>query len=115
MKKALLLVCAVAAIALAGTKSYGIKLYQPATVGGTELTAGEYQLQLNGDKVTIKGGHETVEASAKVETADSKNPSTSVSFNTADCKRTIERISLGGTKMTVVLDSSTPGESAGSR
>jgi len=102
-------------MALAAPKSYDITLYEPATIGGTELKAGEYQLQFNGDKVTMKHGKETVEASAKAETAAGKNDSTSVNFNTADGKRTIQKIRLGGTNTTLVLDSAAAGEAAGSR
>jgi hypothetical protein len=115
MKKAMLLVCVAAGMALAGTKTYDITLHEPATVGSTELKAGDYQLQLNGDKVTMKHGRDIVEANAKVETADGKNSSTTLSFDTAEGKRTIQKIRLGGTNMTVVLGSAAAGDSAGSR
>ena len=115
MKKAMLLVCVAAGMALAGTKTYDITLYEPATVGNTQLKAGDYQLQVNGDKAIMKHGKEIVEANAKVETADAKNPSTTVNFDTTGGKRTLQKIRLGGTHMTVVLDSAAAGDAAGSR
>jgi hypothetical protein len=104
MKKAVLFVCLLAGMALASTKSFNVTFYQPATIGGTELKAGEYRVQLMDQKVVIKHGGETTEAAAKVETNGHKYDSTTVRYNTDAGKNKVEEIRIGGTNMKIVLD-----------
>jgi hypothetical protein len=104
MKKALLLACLLTGMALANTKSFTVTLYEPAVVGGTELKAGDYKCELKDQKLVIKRGHETTEATVKVESGDSKYASTSVRYNTGDGKSKIEEIHVGGTNMKLVLE-----------
>ena len=104
MKKALLLVCLAAAVALASTKSFVVKLYQPSIIGSTELKPGEYKIEVGDQKVMIKHGKEVTEAPAKVETGDAKYSSTTVRYAAGDGKYKIEEIRIGGTNMKLVLD-----------
>jgi hypothetical protein len=104
MKKTVLLLCLLAGAALASTKSFTVTLYEPATIGGTELKAGDYKCELKDQKLVIKRGRETTEAAVKVETGEAKYASTSVRFNVGDGKSKVQEIRVGGTTMKLVLD-----------
>ena len=104
MKKALLLVCALAGMAVASTKSFTVTLYEPSVIGGTELKAGDYRCELKDQKLVIKRGRETTEAGVKVENGEAKYASTSVRYDTGDGKSKVQEIRVGGTNMKLVLD-----------
>jgi len=104
MKKALLFVCLLAGMALASTKSFTVTLFEPATIGGTELKAGDYKCELQDQKIVIKHGRQTTEAAVKVESGEAKYSSTSVRYANADGKNKVEEIRVGGTNMKIVLD-----------
>ncbi len=104
MKKALLFMSLAAGLMLASTKSYTITLFQPSMIGGTELKAGDYKFQVENQKIVIKHGKDTTEASVKVETGDAKYSSTSVRYANADGKNKVQEIKVGGTNMKLVLD-----------
>ena len=100
----ILLLCTVLVLAgLASAKSYSITLFEPSVIAGTELKPGDYTLELKDEKVVIKKGKQTCEASVKVETADSKYSSTSVRYRNGDGKYHIQEIHLGGTTMKLVV------------
>ena len=104
MKKALLFVCLLAGMAFASVKSYTVSFLVPATIGGTELSAGEYRFEIQDQKIIIKHGRKTTEAPAKVENAESKYRETTVRYNMADGKNKVEEIHVGGTNMKVVVE-----------
>jgi hypothetical protein len=83
--------------------SYHFSLYQPSFVAGTELKAGDYKLEVAGDKATIKAGKHVVEANVKTETANEKFASTSVRYSTDGGKMMIQEIRLGGTNTKIVF------------
>jgi hypothetical protein len=104
MRKALLFVCLLAAMAFASTKSFNVTLFEPSVVGNTELKAGDYRFEVQDQKIIIKHGHETTEATVKVETGDTKYSSTTVRYANADGKNKLQEIRVGGTNMKLVLD-----------
>ncbi len=104
MKKAALFACLLAGLALASTKSYNVTFFEPTVIGGTELKAGDYKFELQDQKIVIKHGHETTEASVKIETGDTKYAQTTVRFANADGKNKVEEIRVGGTNMKLVLN-----------
>ena len=104
MKKALLLVCLLAGVALASTKSFHVTFYQPSVIGGTELKAGDYRVELQNEKIVIKSGKESTEAGVKVENVDRKYDSTVVRYSNGDGKYRVQEIRLGGTNMKLVLN-----------
>ena len=104
MKKALLCVCLLAGMAFAAAKSYTVSFLVPATIGGTELSAGDYKFELQDQKIVIKHGHETTEAAVKVESGEAKYSSTTVRYANADGKNKVEEIRVGGTHMKLVLN-----------
>lgn len=106
--KLVLSAVAFAGMAMAAGKTYDVKLYAPAMVGGTELKAGEYRVEVTDDKAVIKGVSVKKEAAIKVETSDAKYPTTTVRLSAGE-KPQIKEIRLGGTKTKLVFS-----ESAGS-
>lgn len=103
MRKRILLMISVAGLALAGTKSYSIDLYQPTLLGGTQLAAGSYRVEVDGDKAMVRKGKTVCEAPVKVEQASSKYDSTSVVFSNGDGKMHLQEIHVGGTKTKLVF------------
>jgi len=89
------------ALMVASAATYNVTLFQPSTVAGKELKAGDYKVTLDGDKAIISMGKQKVEAPAKIETADTKFSSTSVRYTTEDGKMEIR---LGGTNQKVVFN-----------
>jgi hypothetical protein len=104
MKKAVLFACLLAGMAFASAKSFTVTLFEPATIGGTELKAGDYKFEVQDQKIVIKHGHDTTEANVKVETGEGKYPSTTVTYANADGKNKVQEIRVGGTNMKLVLN-----------
>jgi hypothetical protein len=103
MKRKLVFSFAIAALAIASAKSYTVNLFQPATLGGTELKAGEYQLEVVDQKAVMRNGKIDAEAPVKVETGDTKYGTTTVRFATGDGKMRVQEIRIGGTKTKLVF------------
>jgi hypothetical protein len=92
------------ALAIASAKTYNVNFNHPVTVAGKELQAGGYRLDLDGDKVVLTNGKESVESPVKVEQGDKKFVSTAVQFsNAADGKMLVQEIDLGGTRTKLVF------------
>jgi hypothetical protein len=76
---AVLAIVAMALPVMAKPVSKSISFSQPAKVGGTQLSAGEYKLLIDGDKATIQKGKEVLATvSARWETRDRKSDYDSV-------------------------------------
>jgi hypothetical protein len=89
-------------VASAGTvpapgSSFRVTLSQTSVVKGSELKAGEYQVNMGADKATFKMGRTTVEAPVKIETSSEKFQSTAVRYTTENGKAVISEIRIGGT------------------
>jgi hypothetical protein len=103
MKK--LLVCfAFVALAIASAKSYSVTLSHDMTVGNAELKAGEYQLEVVGDKAILTKGKVQAEAPAKLESAPQEFRTTTMRVQEEGGKTRISEIRLGGTKTKVVFN-----------
>jgi hypothetical protein len=102
MKKLLLSFAIVAlGIASAASNTFKVTIDKPTWVGGTELQAGEYKVQTEGDKITLTMGKKvTLTVPAKVETSDKRFDTTSLRV---DSKQKLEEIRVGGTTMRVVF------------
>ena len=105
MTRTSLLVFAILAVsAVASAKSYSVTLFQKSIIGGSELQAGDYKLELTESKVTMRSGKKTAEAAVEVQTADEKFSSTSVKYQNGDGKYRILEIRLGGTKTKLLFN-----------
>jgi hypothetical protein len=107
MKKLLVLIATTVSLSLAASNSYKVTLFQPSVISGQELKPGDYKVEVNGDKMTIKNGKNSVEAPVKVETGDAKFSSTSVRYDNGNGKYKVQEIRIGGTTTKLVVGENT--------
>lgn len=88
--------------------TYSVKFYQPVMIGGTELKAGDYKVEMQGDKAVFKNGKNVIEVPATLEKSNTKYNFTS--FTTADSK--VSEIDLGGTSTKIVFGAAAPAGNA---
>jgi hypothetical protein len=91
-------------LALASAKTYYVTFFQPSVIGGTELKAGEYQLKVEGDQLTVKNGKIVAQAAVKVEQNGETYSRTAVRYNNGDGKYRVQEIRLGNTNLKLVLN-----------
>src|SRR5580692_8967593 len=94
--------------------TYHIRIADPTWVGQTQLKAGEYDVKVDGDKVTFKSGKNIVAVAAKVETNTVKFADTQMDIKTENGQAKLRELDLGGTKSKIVLSESATVE-AGTR
>jgi hypothetical protein len=88
--------------------TYHLKISDPTWVGQTQLKPGEYEVKVDGDKVTFKQGKNVVAVSAKVETNAYKYADTQTDVKIVNGQAKLQELDLGGTKSKIVLsDAST--------
>jgi len=104
MTKKLMFAFLVLALTVACAKTYYVTLYQPSVVAGVELKPGEYRLDLNGDKVTLKNGKHVAESTVKVEDNGERYSRTSVRYDNGNGKYLLKEIRLGGTSLRLVFN-----------
>ena len=104
MNRLLVLCLATVGLVLAGAETHRITLFQDARMNGTDLKAGDYKMEVLGDKVVLRNGKVKVEASAKLETSTVKFSTNAIRFKTEGGKYEIQEIHVGGTKTKVVLN-----------
>jgi hypothetical protein len=78
---------------------YSVKLYDPVSIGATQLKAGEYTVEMKGDKAVFKSGKTMVEVPATLGATEKKNDATTLL--TSESK--LREIDLGGTKEKIVF------------
>jgi hypothetical protein len=102
--KNLLAAFLVLSVSLMYAKTYNVTLYHPSVVGGTELQPGSYKLELEDQKIVIRGGKTSAEAAVRVENDQQKFKSTTIRYQNGDGKYRIQEIRLGGTNTRLVLN-----------
>jgi hypothetical protein len=105
MKKIMFAVATFALTALAASNTFHVTFDEAAWINGTQVKAGDYKLQIEGDKAVLKSGKTVVEAPAKLQTADHKFPSTGV---VVDSKGKVQEIQIGGTNDRIVFSAASP-------
>jgi hypothetical protein len=95
--------------------SYHVKIADPTWVGGTQLKPGEYEVKVDGDKVTFKQGKNVIAVAAKVETNASKFSDTQMDIKTENGQAKLKELDLGGTKSKIMLTDASAVEAAGTR
>lgn len=83
---------------------YDVTLSSSMSVGGTQLKAGSYKVEMQGDKAVFKMGKTSVEVPAKLEKSDQQYQNTAI-VSSGD---KLVEIDLSG-KAGKILFSSTPG------
>ena len=104
MTKKLAFVFLVLALTVACAKTYWVTFYQPSVVAGVELKAGEYRLDLNGDKVILKNGKHVAQSTVKVEENGEKYSRTAVRYTNGNGKLIVQEIRLGNTNLRIVFN-----------
>ena len=105
MKKIMFAVATFALTALAASNTFHVTFDDAAWINGTQVKAGDYKVQVEGNKAIIKSGKTVVEAPAKLETADHKFQSTGVVM---DSKQKVQEIQIGGTIERIVFQTASP-------
>ena len=91
--------------------SYSLKLYDSVWIGTTQLKAGDYKVEIQGDKAVFKMGKSVVEIPATMGTGEHKFASTSY---VSDNSKVVE-IDLGGTTSKILFGSTTAPSAGGSK
>lgn len=115
MNKLMLGACVFALGIATAASTYHVKIADPTWVGTTELKPGEYDVKVDGDKITFKQGKKVIEVSAKVETSASKFSDTQMDIKTENGQAKLKELDLGGTKSKIMLQDASPVEAAGTR
>jgi hypothetical protein len=105
MKKIMFAVATFALTAMAASNTFHVTFEEAAWINGTQVKAGDYKIQIEGDKAIIKSGKTMVQAPAKLEMADHKFASTGVVM---DDKQKVQEIQIGGTKDRIVFQGGSP-------
>src|ERR1700721_4594862 len=113
MNKLMLGACVFSLGIAAAASSYHVKISDPPWVGQTQLKPGEYEVKIDGDKVTFKQGKNVVAVAAKVETSASKFSDTQMDIKTENGQSKLKELDLGGTKSKIMLTDASPVEAAG--
>jgi hypothetical protein len=103
MNKLMLGACVFALGIATAASTYHVKIADPTWVGTTELKPGEYDVKVEGDKVTFKQGKNIVAVTAKVETNASKFSDTQMDIKTENGQAKLRELDLGGTKSKIML------------
>src|SRR5579863_536327 len=114
MNKLMLGACVFSLGIATAASTYHLRIADPMWVGQTELKPGEYEVKVDGDKVTFKQGKNVFSVSAKVETSASKYSDTQMDVKTINGQAKLQELDLGGTKSKIVLTDASPVE-AGTR
>jgi len=115
INKLMLGACVFALGIATAASTYHVRIADPTWVGTTELKPGEYDVKVDGDKVTFKQGKNIVAVSAKVETNASKFSDTQMDIKTENGQAKLRELDLGGTKSKIMLTNSSPVEAGGTR
>ncbi len=103
MKKFVFVFATLALAAASAAEKHTVQFFSPTIIGGQELKAGEYRIEVKDNKLSIKDGKRVVEADVKVETEAKKFGSTAVRY-TMD--KQVTEIRLGGTATKLLLSPS---------
>lgn len=100
-------------LGIATAATYRVRIVDPTWVGQTELKPGEYDVHVDGDKVTFKLGKNVVSVPAKVETNTRKFSDTQMDVKTENGQAQLKEIDLGGTTSKVTFGSAGAVEAGG--
>jgi len=115
INKLMLGACVFALGIATAASTYHVRIADPTWVGTTELKPGEYDIKVDGDKITFKQGKNVVAVSAKVETNASKFSGTQMDIKTENGQAKLKELDLGGTKSKIMLADASAVEAGGTR
>lgn len=82
---------------------YKVTISEPAVIAGSVVKPGDYRIEVNGDKATIKSGKTSLEVPVTVESGTQKFAYTSVESKTENGKSMLQDIHIGGTNTILVF------------
>ena len=115
MNKLMLGACVFSLGIATAASSYHVRITDPTWVGQSELKPGDYEVRVEGDKVTFKQGKNVVAVTAKVETNASKFSNTQLDVKTENGQAKLKELDLGGTKSKIMLNDAAPVEAGGTQ
>jgi hypothetical protein len=115
MNKLMLGACVFSLSIATAASTYHVKIADPTWVGTSELKPGEYEVRVDGDKVTFKQGKNVIAVSAKVETNASKFSDTQMDVKIENGQAKLRELDLGGTKSKIMLNDASTVEAGGTR
>ncbi len=83
--------------------SHKVTLFQPTVVGGVELRAGEYKMDVENGKMTLRSGKVVAEASVREAEASKKFDSTATKYMDENGKMRLKEVRIGGTTKQYIL------------
>jgi hypothetical protein len=113
MNKLMLGACVFSLGIATAASTYHVKVVDPTWVGTSELKPGEYDVRVDGDKITFKQGKTVVTVSAKVETSASKFSDTLMDVKTENGQAKLQELDLAGTKSKIMLTGASAIEAGG--
>jgi hypothetical protein len=113
MNKLMLGACVFSLGIAAAASSYHVRIADPTWVGTTQLKPGEYEVRVDGDKVTFKQGKTVVAVAAKVETNARKFSDTQMDVKTENGQSKLKELDLGGTTSKIMLTDASAVEAGG--
>ncbi len=113
INKLMLGVCVFSLGIATAAETYHVRIVDPTWVGQNELKPGDYQVKVEGEKVTFKMGKTVVEVPGKVEANGSKYSETQMDIMTENGQAKLKELDLGGTKSKVILGGTAPVEAGG--
>ena len=87
---------------IASAKTYNVSLHS-AAIGNGQIKAGEYKLELKGERIVLKDGRNSDEFLVLVENEARKFDQTSVTYRSEGGSTRIQEIRLGGTTLKLVF------------
>jgi hypothetical protein len=86
----------------AAASSYNVTLADSVSAGGTQLAAGNYRVEMQGDKAVFRMGKKVFTVPARLQSTDERSQSTSAVIGAGSKLREID---LAGTKSKIVFAS----------
>ena len=104
MIKKVLILFATLAVAAASAATYNVNLLEPTLLNGKELKAGQYKIDVQGDKAVFHRGKQTTEAPVRVETKGEKFRQTTFRYDRdPDGRMKLQEIKIGGSNTSLVF------------
>ncbi len=91
-------------IALAASNAHSVDLYQDSTIGGEEVKAGTYKVEMKDNLAVLKHGKDSVQVPAREETTAKKFDTNQVLYS----NNQVREIDFGGTHTKIVFGGSNP-------
>ncbi|HEY6342367.1 MAG TPA: hypothetical protein VIY49_12810 [Bryobacteraceae bacterium] len=96
--------CISMGLAAGAASRYTVTFGEQAEIAGQIVKPGEYRVEVEGNKATLKGTGKSVETGVRVVEGDAKFSRTSVRYSVAGGKYRVEQIQIGGTKTTLIFE-----------